>query len=168
MDFHVCVSARARCEYRCMCVLVSAGGVEWTSGSPREALAERAAGGACARPDPARTDRGPACPFPRAPAVSRTLRGLVWARSARRPHARAARRVCWGSCGRRAGLSGTYLECLRAVVLCRPPARADGSGWAPRSSFWATRSSWAFLLTARAMRAGRGSRVTERSPFRAC
>ena len=77
MDFHVCVCVRARCEYRCMCVLVSAGGVEWTSGSPREALAERAAGGACARPDPARTDRGPACPFPRAPAGSRTLRGLV-------------------------------------------------------------------------------------------
>ena len=111
----------------------------------------------------------PARPRARAPSAgSRTLRGLVWARSARRPHARAARRVCWGSCGRRAGLSGTYLECLRAVVLCRPPARADGSGWAPRSSFWATRSSWAFLLTARAMRAGRGSRVTERSPFRAC
>ena len=73
LDFHVCVCARARCDYRCMCVLVSAGGVEWTSGSPREALAERAAGGACARPDPARTDRGPACPFPRAPAGSSGL-----------------------------------------------------------------------------------------------
>ena len=62
-----------------MCVLVSAGGVEWTSGSPREALAERAAGGG------------------RAPA--RTLPGLTGARRVPFPARPRARAPSAGSSG---------------------------------------------------------------------
>jgi hypothetical protein len=111
--------------------------------------------------------------FSRAPAArAHALRRLVWSRSAGCPHVRAARRACWGPRGlkraARARLSGTGLDCLGAAVLCRPTARAGGNGRAPRSPFSTTRSihsSWTFLPTARAMRAGRGRRVTEKFPF---
>ena len=111
--------------------------------------------------------------FSRAPAArAHALRRLVWSRSAGCPHVRAARRACWGPRGlkraARARLSGTGLDCLGAAVLCRPTARAGGNGRAPRSPFSTTRSihsSWTFLPTARAMRAGRGRRVTEKFHF---